>query len=277
VNFLRRFKCSRCEVDIIFVRDDLGKFPQCPKCGKSWCPNYSVHGHAELQERENSRGKYHFCPVCHWYSSIDYESNKSAVTQQIFAEQLMEILAKEFSKEDFSFKSTLAGEEPWFNLEERLKKYGRIRTSDLELLYKKKTVTKFELKGWMNYDTKKFYFTGRANVNTDEVKDAAKFDGYVCFVTWNDKKVMCTMAQDILSEWEKQRVKIPCGPEIADENESKKARALVTKELKRTMVIIGPDYQNNCRFILSREYKRKYCKYIQDYSSELLIRVKSVS
>lgn len=271
---LKEFKCPECGVNIIFEEDELGKYPHCPNCGKNWCPNYTIHGHRELEIVSNERGQYHLCLKCHWYPSIDYESNKSSITQEMFIENFLQVL-KEIDTSKVSFKSVLAGEEPWFSLNERLKRYGRIRTSDLEVFFDGKPVTKFELKGWINYDTAKFYFTLRANINIDEVKDAAETDGYICFVTWQDKKVICTRAKDILREWEKKQISVPCGPKVKNKEELNKYSKLVTEKLKEgTMVLIGPDKQNNCRFIISRNFKRKYCKYLEDYSSEIISKFK---
>jgi len=168
---------------------------------------------------------------------------------------------------DISFRSTLAGEEPWYTLGERLEKYGKIKTSDLELVYRNKSITKFELKGWKNYDVNLFYFTARAHVNVDEVKDAAKVDGYVCFVTLKDNVIVCTRASDIIKEWEKFKVKI----NMTTEQRVKEAALYHFR--KGILVVIAPDKQGNYRFVLSKEYKKKYCKYLKDYIPEIVDKI----
>lgn len=254
---------------MVYKKDDLKTHPHCPKCGKNWCPNLTLgwHGPVELKPTMNSRGEYFSCPVCHWYSNIDRESEESAFTQEIFIKELEKCLANarpDLASTKLQFKSELAGEEPWYSLGERLKRYGKIKTPDLELLYGGKPITKFEVKGWRNYDLTRFYFTTRAHVNINEVKDAEKFDGYICFITLQDKKVICTKARDILKEWDMKKIKISSMPE----EETK--RAVLDEFGKGALVIIAPDKQGNYRYVLSRNYKKQYCKFLASFTAEIL-------
>ena len=272
----KRFECPTCKVAVVYLKDDVKSHPHCPKCGKNWCPNLNLkwHGPVELEVTVDRRGKYYHCPVCHWYSGIDKESEESVVTQTVFINTLMDCLTKFRDKIDLTrvaFRSILAGEEAWYTLEERLRKYGKVKTTDLELTYHGKGVTKFELKGWKNYDTNLFYFTKRAHVNIDEVEDAAKVDGYICFITLKDKAVICTRAMDIKMEWEKSRVKVPMMPE------EDVSRTVLKEFSKGILVVIAPDKQSNYRYVLSQEYKRKYCKYLRDYMHEVANKIISVT
>lgn len=268
----KKFDCPSCEIPVVYEKDDVKSHPHCPKCGRNWCPNIGLvwHGTVELKETKNRRGIYYHCDVCHWYSGIDKESEESVVTQTILIDALKECLRKfqnVIQLNRLAFRSTLAGEEPWFTLDERLKKYGKVRTSDLQLIYGDVPITKFELKGWKNYDTSLFYFTQRAHVNIDEVNDAAESEGYICFVTLKDKSVICTRSKDIKIEWEKRRIEIPLGTEEI-------VKQLVLNEFKRgSLVVKAPDKQGNYRYVLSREYKKRYCKYLRDFSEEILAKI----
>lgn len=236
----------------------------------NWCPNIDLrwHGNIELEQTRNSRGNYFHCRICHWYSGIDKESEESAITQEIFIEVLKSILKSNIDVNQLLFRSKLAGEEPWYSLGERLNKYGKIRTTDLEMIFQGQVVTKFELKGWKNYDIKRFYSTGRAHINIDEVQDAAKSNGYICFVTLQDKRVVCTRAQDILNKWKEKSI------EISKMVEEKVIRAIFSEFNKGALVVIAPDKQGNLRYVLSKEYKDRYCKSLEKFKEEILTKLR---
>lgn len=269
------FVCPLCKIPVESEKDDVKDHPHCFRCGKNWCPNSTLkwHGPVELKATMNSRGRYYYCPTCHWYSGIDKESEESIISQKIFIETLKTLinsLDKYKDKIDLNhiaFRSKLAGEEPWYSLGERLQKYGKVRTSDLELIYQGRLITKFEIKGWKNYDANHFYFTKRAHVNIDEVEDAAKVEGYICFITLQDQSVICTRATDIIAEWEKTKIKIPMM------HEEDVLRKVLECFSKGALVVIAPDKQGNYRYVLSRDYKRKYCKHLRDHIQEIADRI----
>ncbi len=264
LNFVRRnnlenYYIRKLETAAIHIHSDNDGL--CPNSILNW------HGKVELISQEDSRGQYKYCPKCRWYTGIEKESRDSLVSQLIFIETLMEALDDFKGVIDLTqlnFGSSLTAEDEWHQLGERLQKYGNNSAADLDISYRNELITKFELKGWKDRTEDDFFSSHRAFVNISETRDAAKFDGYIAFVTLQDRSVICTRALDIEQEWNKQKETVR-GNDIKNKTFEKFADGV--------LVVKAPDKQKNERYVLSINYKIKHCKHLQAVTPRIVEKI----